>query len=94
MGRTSPLNLVALGLTAAGVLQLARGKVVGSASESLWNAYGLYVMTREAWPLAVLVPFGVFQIARGEALGSATSLFLYAFSARRMAQRRSAVDTV
>jgi hypothetical protein len=90
----SPLNLVALGLAGAGVMQLARGEVVGSASENLWNAYGLYAVTRQRWPLAFLVPFGLLQILRGEVLGSAISLFLYAFSARRMAQHRPVEDTV
>lgn len=90
----APLNLAALGLAGAGVLQLVRGRVVGSASENLWNAYGLYAATRQTWPLAFLVPLGLFQIARGEVLGSAISLFLYAFSARRMAQRRSVGDAV
>jgi hypothetical protein len=91
---TAPLNLVALGLAGAGMLQVARGQVIGSASENLWNAYGLYAATRQRWPLTVLVPLGLLQIARGEVLGSATSLFLYALSARRMAQRQSTGDTV
>lgn len=88
----APLNLAAFGLAGAGLLQLARGQVVGSASENLWNAYGLYAVTRRALPAALLVAFGLFQIARGEVLGSATSLFLYAFSARQMARHSPARD--
>ncbi len=91
---SSPLNVAAVGLAGAGVLQLARGQVVGSASENLWNAYGLYAVTRQVGPAALLVVFGLFQIARGEVLGSATSLFLYAFSARRMAQHRAAEEAI
>ncbi len=91
---SSPLDLAAIGFAAAGLLQLARGQVVGSASENMWNAYGLYVVTRQAMPSIMLVAFGLLQIARGEVLGSATSLFLYAFSARRMAQHRRAQGAI
>jgi len=84
----SPLDVAAVGLAGAGLLQLLRGQVVGSASENLWNAYGLYAVTRRPLPSALLVAFGLLQIARGQVLGSATSLFLYAFSAMRLAQHR------
>lgn len=90
----SPLDVAATGLAAAGALQVARGQVVGSASENLWNAYGLWVATRRPWAPVVLCAFGLFQLARGEALGSATSLFLYAYSARRMARHLAAEDTI
>ena len=91
---SSPLDLTAAGLAGAGLLQLARGQVVGSASENLWNAYGLYAVTRQPGPAALLLLFGLAQIARGNVLGSATSLFLYAFSARRMAQKRAVEKVV
>ena len=81
-------------LPARGLLQLARGEIVGSASENLWNAYGLYAVTRNTLPSAFLIAFGLFQIARGEVLGSATSLFLYAYSARRLAQHRAPEEAV
>ncbi len=90
----SPLDLASAGLAGAGLLQLARGRVIGSASENLWNAYGLYAITRQAWPSTLMVAFGLLQIARGEVLGSATSLFLYAFSARRLSQRKTAEKTI
>ena len=90
----APLNLAALGLAGAGMVQLVRGEVVGSASENLWNAYGLYAVTRQSLPSALLVAFGLLQVARGEVLGSATSLLLYAYSAWRMAQHRPAEDTI
>jgi len=51
-------------------------------------------ITRRPLPSALLVAFGLFQIARGEVLGSATSLFLYAYGARRMAQHRAAKETI
>jgi hypothetical protein len=91
---SSPFDLAALGLATAGLMQLARGQVVGSAAENLWNAYGLYAVTRQPLPSAFLVAFGLFQIARGEVLGSAVSLFLYAYSARRMARHRAAEETI
>lgn len=91
---SSPLDLAAAGLAAAGVVQLARGQVIGSASENLWNAYGLYGTGKTSWGPALLVGFGIVQIIRGEILGSATSLFLYAFSARRLARRRTVADAV
>lgn len=90
----SPLNLTAAGLAAAGTLQLMRGNVVGSASENLWNAYGLYAVARKPLASVVLVALGLMQIARGEVLGSATSLFLYAYSARRLARHRATEDTI
>jgi hypothetical protein len=90
----SPLNVAAAGLAGAGVLQLLRGQVVGSASENLWNAYSLYAVTRQAGPSALLVAFGLLQIARGQVLGSATSLFLYAFSARRMARHQAGESAI
>lgn len=90
----SPLHVAATGLAAAGVLQVARGQVIGSASENLWNAYGLWVVTRRPWASALLCGFGLLQLFRGEVLGSATSLFLYAFSARRLARRLAAEDTI
>jgi len=71
-----------------------RGEVVGSASENLWNAYGLYAVTRHTLPSALLIAFGLLQVARGEVLGSATSLLLYAYSAWRMAQHRAGQDTI
>lgn len=91
---SSLLDLAAFGLAGAGLLQLARGQVVGSASENLWNAYGLYAVTGKALPTTLLVAFGVFQVARGELLGSATSLFLYAYGARRMARHQAAEETI
>lgn len=90
----SPLSVTAAGLAAAGTLQLLRGNVVGSASENLWNAYGLYAVARRPLASVVLCALGLVQIARGEVLGSATSLFLYAYSARRLAQHRAAEDTI
>jgi hypothetical protein len=81
-------------LLGAALVQLVRGEVVGSASENLWNAYGLYAVTRQTMPSALLVAFGLLQVARGEVFGSATSLLLYAYSAWRMAQQQPAEDVL
>jgi hypothetical protein len=86
----SALDMAALGLLGAALVQLVRGEVVGSASENFWNAYGLYAVTRRTMPSALLVAFGLLQVARGEVFGSATSLLLYAYSAWRMAQQQPA----
>lgn len=61
----SPLDIAAAGLAAAGVLQLARGQMIGPASESPWNAYGLWVVTRRPWAPAALCALGLLQLARG-----------------------------
>jgi hypothetical protein len=90
----APLDLAAIGLAGAGLVQAARGQIVGSASENLWNAYGLYAATGRRGMSLLLVGFGLFQIARGEVLGSATSLFLYALSARRMAGHQKVEDMI
>ena len=87
------LNAAALGLAGAGLLQVARGQPVGSATENLFNAHSAYTTTGQPWLAAVLAAFGVVQIARGEVLGSATSLFLYALSIRRRAEHQSVGDT-
>lgn len=67
-----------------------RGRVLGSATENLWNAYLHYAGSREAGPPTLLVALGLVQIARGEWLGSASSLFLYAYRARQIARHQPA----
>lgn len=81
-----PLSLAAAGLAGAGAYQLARGRVLGSASENLWNAYGAYAVLKQPWTAVVLVGFGLYQLAAGQGLGSAVSLFLYALNARHLAR--------
>lgn len=91
---SNPLSLASAGLAGAGVYQLARGRVLGSASENLWNAYGAYTTLKQPWIAAALVGFGAYQAATGPALGSAVSLFLYALNARRLAQGQAPETTV
>ena len=89
-GKPSPLQVAAVGFAGAGALQLLRGRVLGSATENLWNAYLLHAGSRQAGPSALLVALGLVQIARGELLGSASSLFLYAYRARQIARHQPA----
>lgn len=87
------LNVAAVGLAGAGLLQVSRGRVIGSASESLFNAHSTYTTTGQPWLAALLVAFAVIQVANGgEILGSATSLFLYALSIRRRAEHKAIGD--
>lgn len=94
VARSTALDVAALGLTASGMVQLARGRVVGSASENLWNAVGLYHVTQQPWIPGILVALGLRQVVRGEILGSAVSLFLYAWSARRLARHQRTEETI
>ena len=88
-----PMSLAALGLAGAGVVQFARGQVLGSASESLWNAYSAQAVLRQPVLAAGLAGLGLVQLARGPVLGSAVSLFLYALNARRLARGQIAEPT-
>lgn len=81
-----PMSVAALGLAGAGVVQLARDQALGSASESLWNAFTAKAVLRQPVLAAGLTGLGLLQLARGPVLGSAVSLFLYALSARRLAR--------
>jgi hypothetical protein len=85
----SPLHLAAAGLAGAGVLQLARGRLFGTASENFWNAYRSYVITGRPWPSLLLAGLGAVQVVRGRRLlGPAGSLFFYAWRANRAANQR------
>ena len=88
----SPLRLAAAGLAGAGLVQLARGRAMGAASESFWHAYYSYTATRSAWPGIVLAGVGCLQMLRGEVFGSASSLLFYAWTVRRMAETKNAGD--
>ncbi len=86
--RPAALNVAAAGFAAAGALQVVRGRVLGSATDSLWNAYLLSAGTRPGAPVLLLAAIGLLQLARGEVLGAASSLFLYAWRARAIASHR------
>jgi hypothetical protein len=88
------LNLAAMGFAGAGLLQIARGRALGSATENLFNAHSTYFTSNQPWLAAVLAAFGLVQVARGEVLGSAVSLFLYAHSLRRSAHHQAVGGTV
>lgn len=88
------LDLAALGFAGAGLLQAARGRALGSATENLFNAHSAYFTSNQPRLAAVLLAFGLLQVARGEVLGSAVSLFLYANSLRRTAEHEAVRGTV
>lgn len=85
-----PLSVAAAGLAGLGLYQMARGEMLGSASENFWMAFRTYALLGRPQIAALLVGFGLFRLAKGKALGSAESLFYYAATAHRMARRRGA----
>jgi hypothetical protein len=69
-----------------GLFNLARGRVLGSASEQLWNSYSAYATLKKPWIAATLAVAGLYQAVAGKRLGSAVSLFFYALHARRLSR--------
>ena len=68
---------MAVGLFALALLQLARGHVLGSASEQFWHAER--ARERHAPVLSVaLFGVGILQLLSGRVLAPAASLFVYA----------------
>jgi hypothetical protein len=90
----SPLILVAGGMVGLGVVQAARGRLMGNAVETLWNAFQSRRRADHPAVAATLAAVGLLQLARGQVLGSAVSLFFYALTARRMAQEGAAKRTI
>lgn len=78
-------RVAALGLATLGLVQVARGRIAGAASESFWAAFSAQARLRNPWAAAALAGLGVVQLARGEVLGSAASLLYYALSTRSLA---------
>ncbi len=83
-----PLSVAAAGLVGLGGLQVARGKILGTASENFWMAFRIYALMGRPRIATLLILFGLYRLARGEALGSAESFFYYAAQANRMAKRQ------
>lgn len=69
-------QLPAVALTGLGVLQMARGRIFGPASELFWHTRELWQrgMPQAALGLALL---GLVQLSRANLFGSATSLLVY-----------------
>lgn len=86
--RVQPLSVAAAGLAGLGLFQATRGRLLGSATENLWNAYGAYAQMNRKRIAATLAVLGLYQLATGRVLGSGASLLYYALSARDIVRRR------
>lgn len=78
----TPMSVTTAALTALGVYQVIRRRLLGNAVESLWQGYRAYTALRKPWLSAAYIGVGLYQLARGRVLGPAGSLFYYAFHAR------------
>ena len=87
-----PMSLVAASFAVLALVQGGRGQVAGSASESLWNAYGAYAQLRRPGLALGLAALGAYRLIRGPRLSSAAALLYYALSAREQAARRGGAD--
>lgn len=83
-GVPHPLSLTAAGLGSLAIYQLARGNVLGSATEILWQSYSAYKILGRPWLSSAYAGLGLFQLVRGRILGPASSLLFYAMTAHRM----------
>jgi len=75
MLRQTPV-LLAFALSAIGVLQLARGRALGPASEHFWHARELWLTGKPQAALGLGL-LGLLQLSRANLFGSATSLLVY-----------------
>jgi hypothetical protein len=78
------LQLLALSCFVLGAYQIRRGRLFGTASESVWNAYNAWRNTRSRTVATALLGGGLVQLARGEVLSSAASLIYYGFILNRL----------
>jgi hypothetical protein len=83
-----PSWVVSAGLAGLGVLQVARGNLLSSGVDHLWQAYGAARMPGSVRIAAVMALLGVYQMARGQVLNPAASLFFYALVVRAASGRR------
>jgi hypothetical protein len=81
-----PLSLLSAGLAGLAVIQLARARVAGAATEHLWGAYQASRILGKPGMVATLGAIGVMQLARGRVLSPAVSLLSYAVAARTFAR--------
>jgi hypothetical protein len=81
----NPLRVAAVGLSGLGLYQAARGRPLGSAVESFWQAYGAHAVLKRPWVAWAFAGFGVYQLAQGELFAAASSLFFHALTAEHLA---------
>ena len=79
--RVHPMSVATAALTALGVYQIIRRRLLGNAVESFWHGYRAYTALRKPWLSAAYIGAGLYQLANGRILGPAGSLFFYAFNA-------------
>ncbi len=76
---------IAAGLSGLSLFQAVQGRVLGSAAENLWHAFGAQRFLGRPDIAAAFAVLGIYQILRGQLFGSATSLFFYALVMRQIA---------
>lgn len=90
--------VLAVALSGLGLVQVARGRLTGPASENLWNAYRAHGHLANRAAAVAYAVLGLVQIARSRRLNSASALFFYALTARQLMRegpglsRRSSVS--
>ena len=87
-GVVDPNTVVAVALSGLGLMQLAKGRPTGPATENFWNAYRSHGHLANRAAAAVYTVLGLVQLARGRPLNSASALFFYALTARQMTRER------
>ena len=80
-----PYAATTAGLSGLGLYQLTQGRVLASASEHFWHAYGAYRILKSPSLALALCGLGVWQLVRGNWLGSASTLLFYALILHQMA---------
>lgn len=83
-----PNAALAVALSGLGLVQVARGRLTGPASENLWNAYRAHGHLANRAAAAAYTMLGLFQIARSRRLNSASALFFYALTARQLMREK------
>ena len=73
-----PGSAAAVGLAGLGAIQLARGNVLGTGLEHLWQSYGAARTLGDFRLAAAMALLAAVQMWRGRVLSPAASLFFYA----------------
>lgn len=83
------LDTAIAGLAGLGLFQVARGEILGSATENFWNAYSAHRFLGNYGLAAAFIAFGLYQILRGNWFGSAASLLFYSLLTSHLAKLES-----
>jgi hypothetical protein len=84
----SALQALALGSVALGIWQARRGRLLASALEHVWHAYGAWRNLKAPTLAAAMAGGALVQLGRGQILSSAASLAYYAARLWRMSTPR------